>query len=194
MNNDYGGTNKNKNNNYDDDDGDVIAYIYLAVGTLGYDEAACSIKMNTASPLYLAPRRCRPQVVKAPQSGLPPDVFSRHEREPTVEEEEDGEEGRLHGDLDYEACMRLTFDCTPKTRDGLRVGRGSDAELRLPELPGVSAYHFALTFDADYRLIVRDLGSKCGTTVIYDDMERGRWRGLRTRSWEWIGARVSARR
>lgn len=46
----------NKNNNYDDDD-DVIAYIYPAVGTLGYDKAARSIRMNAASRLYLAPRR-----------------------------------------------------------------------------------------------------------------------------------------
>ncbi|KAL2176553.1 uncharacterized protein P884DRAFT_270398 [Thermothelomyces heterothallicus CBS 202.75] len=38
----------------------------------------------------------------------------------------------------------------------------------------VSAYHFALTFDADYCLIGRDLGSTYGITVIYDNMERGR--------------------
>ncbi|GAB1311994.1 hypothetical protein MFIFM68171_02204 [Madurella fahalii] len=144
----------NRNNNYDDDD-NVIAYIYPAVGTLGYDKAAHSIKMNRASPLYRTPRRRRPQVVEAPQPG-PPDIFARHEREPTVEEEEDEEEG-------------------------LRAGQGSDAELHLPRLPGVSAYYFALTFDTNYCLIVRDLGSKGGITVIYDDMERGRWR-----SFDWI--------
>ena len=40
----------------------------------------------------------------------------------------------------------MTFDCIPKTRYGLRAGRSSAAELRLLELLGVSAYHFALTF------------------------------------------------
>jgi pSer/pThr/pTyr-binding forkhead associated (FHA) protein len=72
----------------------------------------------------------------------------------------------LYDDLEYGACMRLTFDCIPKSRHGTRIGRGSDAELRLPEFSGVSTYHFSLTFDANYSLIVRDLGPLCGTTVI----------------------------
>lgn len=159
---------KKKNNARDDDEDNVVAYIYPAVGTTGYLEAARSIETNRAIPLYLAPRRRRPQVEE-----------SRHEREATVDEDED--EGQLHDDLDYEACFRVTFDYIPKTRRGLRAGRGGDAELRLRNLQSVSAYHFALTFDADYHLIVQDLGSTCGTTVRYDDMERGRWRG-----YDWI--------
>lgn len=88
----------------------------------------------------------------------------------------------MHDDLDYEACIRVRFDIIPKTRYGLRVGGpDSDAEFRVVDVPGVSAYHFALTFDDNYRLIVRDLGSTHGTSVIYDDMERGRWR-----SFDWI--------
>ncbi|KAL8330771.1 hypothetical protein RB593_001642 [Gaeumannomyces tritici] len=171
---------RNHENNHDYDDDDVIAYIYPAVGTRGYLEAARSIDESAASPLYLSPRRRRHRVVEMPQSG-PADIFARHKRERTVEEEEDDDEGQSHGDLDYEACIRVTFDSIPKTRYGLRVGRDSDAEFRVLDLPGVSAYHFALTFDANYRPIVRDLGSKYGTSVIYDDMERGRWR-----SFDWI--------
>ncbi|KAK4108019.1 hypothetical protein N656DRAFT_449837 [Canariomyces notabilis] len=167
-------------NNHDYGDDDVIAYLYPAVGTQGYLEAARSIDESAASPLYLGPRRRRPRVVETSQSG-PPDIFARHERERTVEEEEDEDEGQLYGDLDYEVCIRVTFDSIPKTRYGLRVGRDSDAEFRVLDLPGVSAYHFALTFDANYRLIIRDLGSTYGTSVIYDDMERGRWR-----SFDWI--------
>lgn len=165
---DHANADKEKNNDGDDNDDNVLAYIYPAIGTPGYLEAARSIKTNRDSPLYLAPRRRRPQVEE-----------SRHERESTVGEDED--EGPLHDDLEYEACFRVTFDYIPKTRRGLRAGRGGDAEFRLRNLQGVSAYHFALTFDADYYLIVQDLGSTCGTTVMYDGMERGRWR-----SFPWI--------
>lgn len=87
----------------------------------------------------------------------------------------------MYGDLDYEVCIRVSFDSIPKTVYGLRVVRDSDAEFRVLDLPGVSAYHFALTFDANYRLNVRDLGSTYSTSVIYDDIERGRWR-----SSDWI--------
>jgi hypothetical protein len=90
-----------------------------------------------------------------------------------MEKEEDKDEGQLYGDLDYEAYIRVTFDNIPKTRYSLRVGRDSDAEFHVLDLLGVSAYHFALTFDANYRLIVQDLGSIYGTSVIYDDIKRG---------------------
>lgn len=166
---------RNRENNHDGD-GDVIAYIYPAVGTQGYRDAARSISESGASPLYLSPRRRVHRVVET-QSGSP----DRHERERTAEEDEDRGEGQLHDDLDYEACIRVPFGSIPKTRYGLRVGRDSDAEFHVLDGPGVSAYHFALTFDDNYRLIVRDLGSTCGTSVMYDDMERGRWR-----SFDWI--------
>jgi len=80
-----------------------------------------------------------------------------------------------HDPLDYEACIKVTFDQIPKTRFGLRTGRSGDAELPLASLPAVGFYHFALTFDDDYRLVIRDLGSTCGTAVIYGHTERGRW-------------------
>jgi hypothetical protein len=80
-----------------------------------------------------------------------------------------------HDPLDYEGCIKVTFDQIPKTRFGLRTGRSGDAELPLANLPAVGFYHFALTFDDDYRLVIRDLGSTCGTAVIYGHTERGRW-------------------
>lgn len=153
------------------DDNNVVAYIYPAVGTRGYAGAVRSIEENAASPRYRPPRRLRPQVLEARHRG-PPDIFKRHERAPTVEEEEEQE---VHDDLEYEACIRVTFDCISKTRSGLRAGRSDDAELHLVELPGVGFYHFALTFDSNYCLVIRDLGSTCGITVIYDGTERGRW-------------------
>lgn len=158
---------RNRENN---DDGDVIAYIYPAVDTQGYQHAKNSI--GERGPLYLGPRIHR---VVETQSESP----DRHERERTAEEGEG--EGQLRDDLDYEACIRVPFDSIPKTRHGLRVGRHSDAEFRILNATGVSDYHFALTFDDHYRLIVRDLDSTCGTSVMYDKMERGRWR-----SFDWI--------
>lgn len=86
-----------------------------------------------------------------------------------------------HDPLDYEPSIKVTFDHIPKTRIGLRAGRSDDSELRLESLPAVGFFHFALTFDDNYCLVVRDLGSKYGTTVIYGRSERGRWS-----SFDWI--------
>ena len=152
----------------DDDNDNVVAYIYPAVGTPGYAGAVRSIKANAANPGYFPPRRRRPQVLEARRRG-PPDIFNRREREPTVDEEEE------HDDLEYEACIKVTFDHIPKTRIGLRAGRSDDAELGLESLPTVGFFHFALTFDNNYCLVVRDLRSTFGTTVIYQRTERGRW-------------------
>ncbi len=156
------------------DDGDVVAYIYPAVGTEGYSGAALTIRMNEKKPGYLPPRRRRPEVLDSLQAlealhGGPPDIFDRRDREPTVDVEEE------HDALDYEPCIRVDFGHIPKTRFGLRAGRSEDAELRLAPLPAVGFYHFALTFDDNYCLVVRDLGSTCGTTVLYGPRERGRW-------------------
>lgn len=155
----------------DDDNDNVVAYIYPALGTHGHSGAAMSIRENKKHPGYLSPKRSRPdapdQAPVTPHPG-PPDIFHRSDREPTADEEE-------HDPFEYEACIKVTFDQIPKTRFGLRSGRSDDAELRLAKLANVGFYHFALTFDDDYRLIVRDLGSTCGTSVTYGRKERGRW-------------------
>ncbi|KAL8646767.1 MAG: hypothetical protein Q9210_005942 [Variospora velana] len=152
------------------DDDNVVAYIYPALGTQGYRGAVRCIEENTANPGYLPPTRRGPQVPEVQHGPL--DIFARREREATVDEEDEEEEE--HDDLRYEACIKVTFDHVPKTTYGLRAGRSDVAELRLVKLPGVSFFHFALTFDANYRLVVRDLGSTCGTMVIYDRLERAR--------------------
>ena len=50
-----------------------------------------------------------------------------------------------------------------------------DCDIVLPKKKGVSRYHAALTFDKENHLVVRDLGSVCGTRVTYDGevAERG---------------------
>ncbi|KAH7631538.1 checkpoint kinase [Sordaria sp. MPI-SDFR-AT-0083] len=158
-------------------DDDVVAYIYPAVGTEGYEGAKKTIDQNKENPGYRPPRYCRPEVPEyAPEAvhSGPPDIFNRRDREPT----EDAEE---HDPLEYEACIKVTFAHIPKTRLGLRCGRSEDAELRLKPLPGVGFWHFALTFNQDYCLVVQDLNSTCGTTVVYKGEERGRWS-----SFSWI--------
>ncbi|KAL9011296.1 MAG: hypothetical protein Q9173_003850 [Seirophora scorigena] len=152
------------------DDDNVVAYIYPALGTQGYLGAVRCIEENTTNPGYLPPRRRGPQIPEAQHGPL--DIFARREREATVDVEDEDEEE--HDDLSYEACIKVTFDHLPNTTYGLRAGRSDAAELRLIKLPGVSFFHFALTFDANYRLVVRDLGSTCGTMVIYDRLERAR--------------------
>ncbi len=154
-------------------DDDVIAYIYPAVGTEGYIGAALTIKMNKKNPGYVPPRRRRPQVLDSLHAleslhRGPSEIFNRLDREPTEDVEE-------HDALEYEACIKVTFGNIPKTRLGLRAGRSEDAELLLASIPAVGFYHFALTFNDNYCLVVRDLGSTCGTAVVYGQKERGRW-------------------
>ncbi|KAK3337286.1 kinase-like domain-containing protein [Cercophora scortea] len=143
------------------DDENVVAYIYPAIGTEGYSSAAREIGNSEADVGFVPPALLRPE------SCGPSDGLSRREREPTVDAE-------AYSGLEYEACIKVTFDRVPKTRCGLTVGRGDGVELRFAEGAGMSSYHFALTFDDSYRLIVRDLGSTYGTTVMYDLKERGR--------------------
>ncbi|KAK3335134.1 checkpoint kinase [Cercophora scortea] len=177
----HGRANRHANHEADDsNDNNVIAFIYPALGGPGYSSAATCIESMSQHPMYLPPRRCRPAPREEAQSGSP-DIRARSQRELTVEDEPEEGERRSHDHLEYEACIRVTFDCIPKTRHGVRAGRGMDAELFLPGYLNISTYHFALTFDANYCLIVRDLGPTWGTAVIYDDMKRGRWRNF-----DWI--------
>jgi hypothetical protein len=72
-----------------------------------------------------------------------------------------------HNPLDYKAYIKVTFDQIFKTRFRLRTRRSRDAKLPLTNLLAVGFYYFALTFDDEYRLIIRDLGFICETTIIY---------------------------
>lgn len=64
-------------------------------------------------------------------------------------------------------CLELRFSSGPRTKAGFVFGaaKSCDFVLRKSEISNV---HFAITFDERDRLIVRDLGSKNGTTVEYD--------------------------
>lgn len=150
-----------------DNDGDIIAYIYPAVGTRGQRQAQKAIERNKGYPGYTSPRRSHRHDRKRLDSGM---LSTCHEGNGKQTANEEGRDP-----LEYEACIKVTFNHIPKTRHGLRCGHGEDAEFRLHSLPGVGLYHFALTFDDNYHLVVRDLWSTSGTTVIYGRAERGPW-------------------
>lgn len=77
--------------------------------------------------------------------------------------------------LDELPYIELRFRDVPRTPGGLVFGtKPGPGGVVIPDLPGVGERHFALTFansfeDRCHRLIVRDLGSKAGTCVTYDE-------------------------
>ncbi|KAF2758732.1 kinase-like protein [Pseudovirgaria hyperparasitica] len=83
-------------------------------------------------------------------------------------------------ELDYLPCLAIRFSDPPRSRAGLVFGRGENADVLLPNAKGISFIHFMLTFDEHKELVVRDLGSKFGIRVIYDDEE-----GVRVKSRAW---------
>ncbi|UKZ72197.1 uncharacterized protein TrAtP1_013136 [Trichoderma atroviride] len=150
-----------------DNDGNIIAYIYPALGTIGQDGAQMAIELNKGHPGYTSPRRSHHHNRETLRSES---VNTCNEGNGKKTANEEGQDA-----LEYEACIKVTFSHIPKTRHGLRCGHGEDAELLLKPLQGVGLYHFALTFDDSYHLVVRDLWSTSGTTVIYGRAERGPW-------------------
>jgi hypothetical protein len=142
-------------------DEDTIAFIYPAVGD-GYDNAAFAIAMPENKPHFVEPKR-----EKLVASQLP---RIRRTRDSTVEPEK-------HHTLDYRACLRVTFSNFPKSRHGLVFGGNPKSDFALPQLDGVSFYHFTLQFNDEGRLVVKDLNSSCGTSVKYDEDDEGQRRG-----------------
>ncbi|KAL2020023.1 hypothetical protein VTK56DRAFT_8926 [Thermocarpiscus australiensis] len=71
-------------------------------------------------------------------------------------------------DFDRLPRLELRFSNIPRTSSGLVFGRDPDTcDVVLPNIPGISRRHFALTFkntfvDGLYRLIVRDLAPNMG--------------------------------
>ncbi|PKS05736.1 hypothetical protein jhhlp_007565 [Lomentospora prolificans] len=74
-------------------------------------------------------------------------------------------------------ALQLRFSHKPKTHLGFLIGTdASTCDIVLPKLPGISRRHCYLTFDAESRLILRDM-SKNGTAVWYDHHSNGDRRG-----------------
>ncbi|KAI9776477.1 MAG: hypothetical protein M1816_005254 [Peltula sp. TS41687] len=138
---------------------DTIACIYPADGD-GFDNASLAIDLPQNTSRYVPRKRPRPVLLQELQYGR---------REPTMEPEE-------YDSLEYRACIRVTFSKGPKTRHGFVAGWDPNSDFVLPHISGVSFHHFSMKFDEQCRLIIRDLGSTCGTSVKYGQEDEGRRR------------------
>jgi serine/threonine-protein kinase Chk2 len=93
---------------------------------------------------------------------------------------------RLNNVDDYLDCLELRFSNPPRTGRGFVFGRDEKCDVVLPaNLTNISNYHFNLTFESDfedthmYRLVLRDLRSRSGTSVEYNGKGGGRRRDFR---------------
>ena len=89
--------------------------------------------------------------------------------------EDDSSPPNYHG-----AGLALRFSQPPRVGNGFVFGYGLDCDIILPHLPGIGVHHFAITFDEQYRIVVKDLDSTGGTEVTFNGHGSGR---LREFSW-----------
>lgn len=158
--------------------GSFVAYIHPAVNTLGYEAATHAISLPSNSDRYVAQRHALPTETAAKRPlAAPPTRRSRTSRR-TRQTTEDPEELDI---LLYTACLVIDLEQPPRTSVGLVGGRNPDLDFCFDEVVGASRHHLSFTFNKDYHFIVRDLGSKGGTTVIY-----GTQADVPRRNDEWI--------
>lgn len=132
-------------------DTDLIARVYPYEDVYCYARAAIE-----ASSRHMTPTQEPPEI-----------HWSRSARESTEPPERNANEN-----LDTLPYLELRFSDGPRTSSGFVFGvDGNTCDIPLPNIPGISRRHFALTYK-NQLLIVRDLGSKFGTVVTYDDEGR----------------------
>lgn len=136
-------------------DPDIILYLYPNDGP-GNGGAVDAIYTFRGGSRYMPPRR-RDALEQY-------DIYSRQDRESTEQPEE-------QRGLESSACIVLRFSDGAKTRLGVVAGCAPNVDLPFEKQPGISRFHLAFTFDDKDRPIARDLGSLCGTRVIYDGEE-----------------------
>ncbi|KAI1277755.1 kinase-like domain-containing protein [Xylaria sp. FL0933] len=144
----------------------LIAWVYALPG-LHFEKVQDAIQKNP---------QCKPPKPASPEPQSPHQ--SRNDRETTAPP-------MKFNPREY-FTLDLRFSHRPKTPAGLIFGKDEACDIVLPDIPGISRRHFALTYkktfaDKCYRLVVRDLGSRNGTWVRYVD-EPEAWR----RSFDWI--------
>ena len=145
-------------------DVDIIAYLHPGIRTEGAEQAQVAIDKKANKGRYVAQLRHRPSVA-SPQSHSPESEDSP--------ERADTEASEDHNSLDYTPCLRISLNDVPGGKLGLEAGSSSKADIVLPQMGGVSFRHFSLTFNNDYYFIVKDLGSRAGTSVIYGAEDGG---------------------
>ncbi|KAH8889939.1 kinase-like protein [Thozetella sp. PMI_491] len=142
-------------------DPDLIACLYPFYGKDGRGGSAAKSAIEDIKN-HVPPKYSEPEI-------------GRRDRAPTEEPEQRG-----GGPFDHLPRLELRFSNGPKTPYGFVFGCDENSDVVLPGMRGISSHHFALTLDEQYRPIVKDLGSLCGTEVIYDN------EGGRRRDFRWI--------
>ncbi|KAI0905313.1 kinase-like domain-containing protein [Ustulina deusta] len=137
-------------------DPDLIARVYPLRGTY-FDAVQKAIQKNP---------QCRPP--KFIQTEPQTTCRDRSSRAPTLPPVD------LNVDNIY--SLELRFSHIPRSPAGLIFGRDEVSDVVLPDMPGMSRRHFALTYkntfqDKCYRLVLRDLNSGHGTFVRYDNKQ-----------------------
>ncbi|KAH6716103.1 hypothetical protein BKA61DRAFT_573939 [Leptodontidium sp. MPI-SDFR-AT-0119] len=85
-----------------------------------------------------------------------PSASEHGSRESTVSVEDEDED--KDNDSAADERLQLTFDPGPKAGQGITIGTDRNrCDIVLPKLPYISGLHCILTFDAQRRLILKDL-------------------------------------
>jgi hypothetical protein len=147
------------------DDPDVIAYLFAADG-VSQNVALHAIYAEENKQHFLPPRQHPEDTDPTSQEEEGLDRWGRESTAPP-----DSCEGERDAFPHREPCLMLRFSKPPKTRKGVVCGRNLNADIVMIH-QNVSRYHFALAFDDENRLVVRDLGSRAGTCVLYDTEHR----------------------
>ncbi|KAM3429694.1 hypothetical protein NHJ13734_008069 [Beauveria thailandica] len=149
-------------------DPNVVAYIFAAPGKSNrLTEQAIAYHLKATGSKGSDGNEDHGDFLKADTHSSNVDVASD-----TSDSEEDSQPDSADTNLETERkepmCLKIRFDDPPRTKSGFTFGRDAKlAEFVLPPQTRASGRHFALTFDHENQLIVRDLRSKYGTRVIY---------------------------
>ncbi|KAG8415249.1 hypothetical protein J3458_009111 [Metarhizium acridum] len=145
---------------------DLIARVYPSVDPHGHTAEAIR-----ASPYYVQSQSLSDEPPKKFQYGRD----DRETTEPT--QEEDAKVSAYDG----RPFIEIRFSKIPRSSHGVIFGCNRKSDVVLPNLRGLSHFHFSLTFDERRRFIVKDLGSLMGTEVTYDNKGKGK-----RRNFNWI--------
>ena len=144
---------------------DVILYLFPHRGE-GFEGAVRATAMPENKSRFLAARRS--------DALKPHEIPRRQERGGTELPVE-------RGLVENTDCLVVRFSHSARTRVGVVCGHALNANLVFQNIPGISKFHFAFTFDDQYRPIVRDLGSTGGTKVTYNGEN-----GQRRSKFDWL--------
>ncbi len=143
-----------------DMDRDVIAYIYAAAGA---SHSLCT---------WLIWDNLSRQDTKFRNPNDDTNGSIEIDKKSSADGQDDGDENQSRlNNRKREDVYTIRFGNQPRTKEGFVFGTHGQADFVLPNSTSASARHCALTFDEKYELIVRDLGSKHGTKVIYGNFD-----------------------